>query len=1126
VFLRRTQPVIFTKKVMRDMDSACLTRLVDGELLAQVTSPRFPMRRFVLPCATVLAVSALFAQFGCGTNQGASSAAKPVAPVVVRAPMMMTQPAPAKLTFNDNIQPILAENCFSCHGPDSSTRKAKLRLDRAEFATVEHGNYDAAIVPGKPDASPLIERILSTDDDERMPPLESHKSLKPAEIALIKQWVAEGAQYQEHWSFIAPQRQSVPKASEVGASWARNPIDQFVAQKLTSAGLKPSGVEGSARLLRRVTLDLTGLPPTPEEIAAFMRDPSPAAYDRAVDRLLASDASAEQFSRQWLDAVRYADTHGIHIDNYRSIWPYRDWVTGAFKQNMPFDQFTVEQMAGDLLPNATLDQKVASGFNRCLPTTSEGGAIPAEYEAIYAKDRVETMSTVWLGLTTGCAACHDHKFDPVSTKDFYSLTAFFRNNTMPAMDGNVSDTPPSLFVPAKQDRERWPALQAEITAAKADADARAGQAEADFTAWLASAATLTAPPIDRKVRQHFALNQASGPIALPGAAANAETPIRIAGPYGPAPRINGLNLMLGAPVPIIREGVESFGLLVRIDETPSGTLLSSLDAEGKASGWEMFLEKGKIGLMFYDAKSGLTGRGVAKEPLVSGKWHHVLLTYDAASMRSRSIDVFVDGKGAASSGENGTFPNDLVPTAPLRLGSRHAADGSAAATLTGGDVWVQDVRRYNRGFLAAEVKPLAEVIEAQAALNADPVTRTAAQKKTLRAFYLATADVPSLSLAGKRDQMLAEDEAMRKRGGITLVMEEKKGSDPFAFVLTRGDYTQLGELVPATTPAVLPPLPADAPRNRLALARWLVDAKNPLTARVTVNRVWQNFFGTGLVESTGDFGVTGSRPSHPELLDWLAVDFRESGWDYRRLVRQMVTSATYRQSAAVSPVLLERDPANRLLARGPRYRLDAEQLRDQALAASGLLVTKVGGRPVRPYQPEGIWEDVAMKQSTTRYYRVDSGENLYRRSLYTMWKRTAPPPAMDILNAPSREVSCVRRDRTNTPLQALVTLNAPIFVEASRTLAAHALHDANNFDARLDEVSLNLLGRTFTPPERAIVRRTLDGALTTYRREPAAAHSLLEVGDSPTDTKLPAPELAAWTLVASQVMNLDESLTK
>ena len=412
------------------MDSAAAGSYLKLSFFIPTGFTHLPMRRFALSRAAILALAMHFVGVGSGANLRAAPA-----------------PAAAKLTFNDHIQPILAENCFSCHGPDSSTRKAKLRLDRAEFATVEHGDYEAAIVPGKPDVSPLIERILATDADEIMPPPESHKTLKPAEIALIKQWVAEGAQYQEHWSFIAPQRPAVPEVASVGAAWARNPIDHFVAQKLTSVGLKPSRDEDPARLLRRVTFDLTGLPPTPEDIAAFMRDPSAAAYDRTVDRLLASDASAEQFSRQWLDAVRYADTHGIHIDSYRSIWPYRDWVVNAFRQNLPFDTFTIEQMAGDLLPNATLEQKIASGFNRCLPTTSEGGAIAAEYEAIYAKDRVETMSTVWLGLTTGCAACHDHKFDPVSTKDFYSLTAFFRNNTMPAMDGNVSTQSPVCSSP-------------------------------------------------------------------------------------------------------------------------------------------------------------------------------------------------------------------------------------------------------------------------------------------------------------------------------------------------------------------------------------------------------------------------------------------------------------------------------------------------------------------------------------------------------------------------------------------------------------------------------------------------------------------------------------------------------
>ncbi len=1029
-------------------------------------------------------------------------------------PVHATAAAPAKIEYNTQIQPLLAENCFSCHGPDSAGRKAKLRLDRAEFATAVRGEHEAAIIAGKPDASPLIERILSADPEEIMPPPDSHKTLKPEEKALLKRWIAEGAHYQEHWSLLAPVRPAVPQITN-RKSKIENPIDAFVFARLAQEKLSPAAPESPARLLRRVTFDLTGLPPTPAELAVFLRDPSPAAYGRAVDRLLATDACAEQFARQWLDAIRYADTHGIHIDNYRSIWPFRDWVVGAFRQNLPFDQFTVEQMAGDLLPNATLEQKVASGFNRCLPTTSEGGAIAAEYEAIYAKDRVETMSTVWLGLTTGCAACHDHKFDPVSTKDFYALTAFFRNNTMPAMDGNVSDTRPNLFVPAVGDRARATALQAEIEAAKAAVQVRSGEPAVDaaFAEWLATATTLTSAPRDRTVKLHVALDDAFGPEGVEGL-------------YGPAPIINGVDRMLGPAVPFMREGAESFGLLVRIDGTPSGTLLSSYGEAGKGTGWELLIENGKIGLHVADGTGRVEARGVANAVLASGKWHHVLLSFDAASLRSRTIEVFVDGKAVANSTVSAHLPVDIVPVAPLRLGARTSETGGVAAQLTGGDVWVQDLRRYARGFVAADLKPLAEVIDLHAALKVPAEKRTAAQKKSLRAHYVAAVDAPSLPLAAKLDAFLGEDEALRRRGGVTLVMEEKKDSEAFAHVLTRGEYSQLGEKVAAVTPAVLPPLPAEAPRNRLSLARWLVDAKNPLTARVTVNRVWQGFFGTGLVESAGDFGVTGSRPSHPALLDWLAVEFRDGGWNYRHLVRLIVTSATYRQSAVVLPALLERDPANRLLARGPRYRLEAEQLRDQALAASGLLVAKLGGRPVRPYQPEGIWEDVAMKESTTRFYRTDSGENLYRRSLYTLIKRTALAPAMDILNAPNREVSCVRRDRTNTPLQALVTLNDPLFVEAARQLAARAVQAAPAFEARLDLVSLRLLGRTFSRAERAIVRRTLDEALTTYRRDPAAAKQLLAIGESPVDEKIPAPELAAWTLVASQVMNLDESLTK
>jgi mono/diheme cytochrome c family protein len=1025
-------------------------------------------------------------------------------------------PASRPLSYNEHIQPILAENCFLCHGPDSGTRKGKLRLDRAADATQPRGEREAAIKPGNVTESPVVERILSTDSEEQMPPPDSHKKLKPEEIALLQRWIAEGAKYEEHWSLITPRRPPVPDLPRgFPAAWSKNPIDRFLAETIAAASLSPNREEDRARLLRRVTLDLTGLPPTPEELKAFAADRSAGAYERVVDRLLATDASAEHFARYWLDAVRYADTHGIHIDNYRSIWPYRDWVVNAYRRNLPFDQFTIEQVAGDLLPNATLDQKVASGFNRCLPTTSEGGAIAEEYEAIYAKDRVETLSTVWLGLTTGCASCHDHKFDPVSQKDFYSLAAFFRNNTMPAMDGNRHDTPPTLVVPAEGDRDAWTKLQAEIGARRDELQVRSKAVDTEFEAWLATARTLAVPPIDRTVRLHRALVEMA-----------ADRPDAREGPFGPAPRLNDLDLVLGPPVPWLREAAESFSLFVRIEQTPNGTLLSCLDAEAKTAGWALFLEHGKLGLHVADDQGAVKVRNVSGTVLAPGKWHHVLLTFDTASIRSRTIEVFLDGRQVVNSGVSAHLPADIRPTAPLRLGSRHGADDQAADRLTGGDVWVQELRRFDRGYFAPDAKEIADLLVAFEGLRSAPEERTAAQKKQLREHFLAAVDGPSLAVAAKLDRLLAQEDAMRARGGLTLVMEEKKDSEPFAHILNRGEYSQPGEKVGPAVPAALPPLPADGPRNRLGLARWLVAPSNPLTARVTVNRAWQQVFGTGLVESAGDFGVMGARPSHPKLLDWLAVDFRESGWDYRRLMRQLVTTAAYRQSAAVKPEMLERDPDNRFLARGPRYRLDAEQLRDQALAASGLMVAKLGGRPVRPYQPEGIWEEVAMKESTTRFYRPDAGENLYRRSLYTIWKRTAAPPAMELLNAPSREVACVRRDRTNTPLQALVTMNEPLFVEASRQLAARVLRESSRFDARLDAVALRLLGRTFSRDERAVLRRTHDDALAVYQRDPALARQLLGVGASPVDPKLSAPELAAWTLVSSQVMNLDESLTK
>lgn len=1015
-----------------------------------------------------------------------------------------------KLLYNEHIQPILAEYCFHCHGPDSATREARLRLDRAEDATQPRGARAPAIVPGKPAESLVIERIVSEFEDEVMPPPGSHKTLSPGHKTLLRRWIEEGAEYEPHWAFLAPRRPVVPEAP-LAKGWVRNPIDAFVAEKLAENGLKPGREETPTRLLRRVTLDLTGLPPTPEEQLNFEADRAPGAYERVVDRLLASDAAAEHLARYWLDAVRYADTHGIHVDSYRSIWPYRDWVIDAYRRNLPFDQFTIEQIAGDMLPGATLDQQVASGFNRCLPTTNEAGVIAAEYEAIYAKDRVETLSAIWLGLTTGCAACHDHKFDPVTAKDFYSLTAFFRNNTMPVMDGNIPEHEPTLLVPAGQDRGRWPGLQKEIAAARRELQARGKAAGPAFSRWLETATRLAPPAPDPSVKLHRPL------VARDEAAPQ--------GPFGPAVSLAEGGVVLGESFPLTEKTEMSFGFYLRIEGAPSGTLLAALSDGDTRQGWELRLKDGKIG--YYLADGGdVVVESFARTALEPGEWHHVLFYFDGRASRYRLIDVLVDGKATVPAPEPRDLSRDVMPTGPLTLGARTAKNGSTAAAISGGAAWVQDLRHQAKIFRPADTKPMTDALVAATALAKPDAERKPAERAALLAHYLATADGPALAIAAKLDRLLAEERAIAERGGVTLVMKEKENSEPFAHVLNRGEYSQPGEKVPAATPGVLPPLGAGQPANRLGLARWLVAPENPLTARVTANRMWQQIFGLGIVETPADFGVMGARPSHPKLLDWLAVEFRETGWDQRKLLRLLVTSATYRQSAAATRELLERDPDNRLLARGPRHRLDAEVLRDQALAVAGLLVSRIGGPPVRPYQPEGIWEEVSMKQSTTRFYQQDSGDNLYRRSLYTLWKRTAAPPAMEILNAPSREVSCVRRDRTNTPLQAFVTLNETAFVESARQLAARTMREGGTFELRADGIARRVLGRGLSGEERATLRRLFVAAEATYRSDPAAARALLAVGASPADPRHPPAELAAWTLVASQVMNLDEALTK
>jgi len=800
-----------------------------------------------------------------------------------------------KLEYNRDVRPILADRCFKCHGPDSQARKAELRLDVRESALALHDGVPP-LVPGKPQKSEVVRRIETDDAEDHMPPLKSNLKLSKDEVAVLKRWIAEGAGYQPHWSLIPPKAAPLPEVKMAG--WARNEIDRFVLARLEREGLAPSPEADRVALLRRVTLDLTGLPPTPEEVEAFVREseaedakgrgggaggPSEpsgsSAYGRVVERLLSSPRYGERMAMDWLDAARYADTNGYFRDNERHIWPWRDWVIGAFNRNMPFDQFTIEQLAGDLLPDATKEQKIATGFNRNHMVTSEIGVIDEEFRVQYVADRLETTSTVWMGLTVRCARCHDHKFDPLSQREYYQFFAFFNN--VPE-NGFVSadDPPPVLDVASAEEHAELDSL----TKARRDAETES--------------------------------ERLRGILAIPAGKRDA----------------NQTKLLL--------------------------------DYYGKQ-------------------RAGPAARG----------------------------------------------PQFAVQAAKAR------------------------------------------------------------------------------------------EDAFRAQLPRTLVMEELP-APRVTHLLKRGQYDEPGEEVHADVPGCLPPLPADAPRNRLGLARWLVSPEHPLTARVAVNRLWQQCFGEGLVRTMDDFGVQGEPPTHPELLDWLAVRFAQGGWNVKEMLRFIVTCATYRQASAPSAALLQRDPENRLLARGPRFRLPAEIIRDQALAASGLLVERIGGPSVKPYQPPGLWEAVSYNGELS--YKEDQGDSLWRRSLYTFVKRQSLDPGAAAFDAPMRETCVVQRPRTNTPLQGLVLLNDVTFVEAGRALAALALAQPGGDDARLKLAFYRVTSRQPGEEELAVLRRLLDQQRARFQKNPDAARRLIAMGASPAGRSLEPVELAAWSVTAHALLNLDE----
>ena len=997
-------------------------------------------------------------------------------------------PSPSPIEFNRDIRPILSENCFACHGPDSAARKADLRLDKREIA-LEMGS----IAPGDPDSSELVARIESVDADEQMPPKSSHKTLTAGQKDLLKRWIAAGAEYQPHWSLIAPKRPAVPAVKD--AAWPRNAVDRFILAKLEQHGLHPAPEADRRTLARRLSLDLTGLPPTPAEVDAFVNDPAPDYYEKYVDTLMSSPRWGEHRGRYWLDAARYADSHGIHMDNFREIWAYRAAVIDAFNRNQPFDQFTVEQLAGDLLPGRSLDQQVASGFNRCNITTSEGGAIDEEYAVLYARDRTETTSQVWLGLTTGCAVCHDHKFDPISQREFYELSAFFNNTTQKPMDGNAKDTPPILFVPDTPDRARWHGLEIELAGARQQAESRKQEARVEFTKWLAE----TTP-------ETFAAM-----IPAEGLRLRARLDSRDAEPAG-------ATLESADSGDFEKDQPYSVGAWVKLGSDKDGALVARMDDQHDYRGWDVIIQGGKVSSHLI-SKWPMDALKVTSDAQPKpGEWAHVLVTYDG-SAKAAGLKVYLNGQSATTKADPDALKGSTRASVPLKVGQRHSSE-----PLTGAGI--HDLRVYGRALSAAEAEQLSTGSRAAYVAAKPAEKRTEAEVNEVFDWYLATRDQPTQQIRAKVATLEKEQAEIKARGTIAHVMQERDQA-AMAYILNRGEYDKRKDPVKPSTPAALPPMPDDLPRNRLGLARWLLRPEHPLTARVTVNRFWQELFGAGIVRTAGDFGVTGEAPSDPELLDWLAVEFREGGWDVKQFFKLLVTSAAYRQSAAATPEALEKDPGNRLVSHGPRFRMDAEMVRDYALAAGGLLVEKLGGPSVKPYMPDGVWEAVAMPESNTRYYKPDTGDKLYRRSLYTFWKRSAPPASMDIFNAPSRETCTVRRERTNTPLQALVTLNDPQFIEAARHLAQIVMKDGGAAaEGRLDLLAKRLIARPLKPEEARVALAEFAELQSYYQSHPEDAAKLTTVGESKPDPALDAPALAAWTMLANSLMNLDEALNK
>ncbi|MBO94853.1 MAG: hypothetical protein CMI32_08160 [Opitutales bacterium] len=1037
---------------------------------------------------------------------------------------------PEIVNFNRDVRPILSGKCFHCHGPSEKDRKAKLRLDLEESAFAEREGV-RAIVANDLMASELWHRVTTKDPDEIMPPPKRKKELTSDEIGTLKKWIEQGAKWQGHWSFVTVEKPNPPKVTN--ESWPRNDIDRFILAKLEGNGFQPSAEANRRTLIRRLSFDLTGLPPKPDETQDFLNDKSDKAYEKVVDRLLASEAYAERMTLVWMDAARYGDTSVFHDDGPRTMWPWRDWVLDAYKENMPFDRFTVEQLAGDLLPEATVQQKVASGFNRNHATTDEGGVIPEEFRVEYVVDRVKTTGNVWMGLTMECGQCHEHKYDPISQQEYYQFFAFYNNNSDPGMQTRKGNQAPVVNVGPRDQGNKIAEIEKKKEVLAKKFETRKKDAKNNFEQWAEEqfldagkdkkpvepgglVAHLPLDSFDKNLTQDLAREKSD--CRLHGKA----KPITSA-KFGGGLKIEGNGFVEVKGFGDFEWNRPfSYGCWVKAPNgNQNGCILGKMDEGNSYRGYDLWLQGGAPGAHIISKWQENAVKVVSKKKITAKKWQHVFVTYDGSGSAA-GTKIYLNGEKQTHNVEADGLNGTIVTSKPLRLGRRFNSSFANG-------VEIDDVRFFDRELTDAEVKALSGSDPIGPLLAIAATERTPTQTKTLFEHYLNALDKPYKGLVDQRRKLDGELATLNKGNKVTsmIMADNAANKTRKTYLLMRGNYSspdKSQEFLPGT-PAFLPPMDEKLPKNRLGMAEWLVSPEHPLTARVTANRHWQSIFGQGIVDTPSDFGSQGNWPTHPGLLDWLAADFRDNGWNVKRAIKQMVMSATYRQSSVTSAEHLQRDPLNRLLTRAPRFRLMGEFVRDNALAVSGLLVNQFGGKSVKPYQPPGLWVEVSL--SGGRRFVRDKGNSLYRRSIYTYWKRSSPQPALMAFDTPTREKCVLRRQRTNTPMQALVTLNDEQFVEAARHFAKRILKsERKDFEARLDYAFALATGRPADNLRRDVLKASHDGQLAIFKAEPDRATQLLGVGESKRDESLDPAEHAAWTIVAGMILNLDETITR